>query len=107
MQPSHPPARATAQRSTSRSGHQTKAGCRWSLNFSRHADGMYTLTGTRCLEHNGHDCIVPGVLEGHVDSLCVVPEDVVAHVRDALESGVHGMEQLRRLVEKRHQLAVN
>ena len=76
MQPSHPPARATAQRSTSRSGHQTKAGCRWSINFSRHADGIYTLTG-----------LVHRLLSRSVTWACSMGLSVGAHMRASSSQG--------------------
>ena len=105
--PSHPPQHTVIPRGANRSGHQVKCGCPWRVNFSRRVDGEYVFTSTRHLQHSGHECLASEKLVGTIDSLRVAPEIVQQDVRDALGSGVHGIESLRRFLSVRHKLDLN
>lgn len=107
QQPSHRPLRRIAPKSANRSGHQRKCGCQWRINFSRHANGNYVFTSTRTLEHTGHELVDVNVLATTIDSLRVIPEAVEQDVRDAIGSGVHGVDSLRRFLSSRHSLNIS
>lgn len=105
--PSHPPQRTMVPRAANRSGNQVKCACGWRINFNRRLTGEYVFTTTRVLDHSGHKCALPTSLASTVDSLRVVPKEVQQDVRDALESGMHGVESFRRYLAKKHSLDLN